>query len=218
MGIKYRKRVDVKKILAQTHIVEEPNLLDWILALFYAGKGMISSKVHLQKALFIASKHLHKLAEAAEFNAYRMGAWSDGVHDALEQALANGWIVEREGRLELSVTAYDRARTSWSLLSEEERRVLDEIACFVNRMDRDELLLYTYLVYGGGEKSDVLDRLLERRVDIAVRLLRKGLVSTGLAAELAGMSYPDFVEYLRRKGVKPFTADARDVDEAANLC
>ncbi|MEM4900352.1 MAG: UPF0175 family protein, partial [Thermofilum sp.] len=81
----------------------------------------------------------------------------------------------------------------------------------------DELLLYTYLVYGGGEKSDVIDRLLMRRKEIAERLLEKGLISTGLAAELAGMPYTDFVNYLKRKGVKPFKVDAGDIDAAANL-
>ncbi|MEM4030123.1 MAG: UPF0175 family protein [Thermofilum sp.] len=217
MSGKPRRRIDARKILERAQGVVEPDLLDWILAFFYASEGVVPSRVHLQKALFIASKHLHGLAEAAEFKAYRMGAWSDGIHDALEQALANGWVSERMGRLDLAESAYDRARSSWRLLSEKDRSVLGEIARFIKGMDRDELLLYTYLVYGGGEKSDVIDRLLMRRKEIAERLLEKGLISTGLAAELAGMPYTDFVNYLKRKGVKPFTVDAGDIDAAANL-
>ncbi|MEM4873631.1 MAG: UPF0175 family protein [Thermofilaceae archaeon] len=217
MGSKPRRRIDAKRVLAQTREVAEPDLLDWILAFFYASEGTVPSRVHLQKALFIASKHLRDLAEVAEFKAYRMGAWSDSVHDALEQALANGWVTERMGQLELSELAYDRARSSWHSLSDKDRSVLGEIARFIKGMDRDELLLYTYLVYGGGEKSDVIDRLLRKRREIAESLLAKGLISTGLAAELAGMPYAEFVDHLRRKGVKPFTVDAGDVDAAASL-
>ncbi|MEM2410444.1 MAG: hypothetical protein QXF87_07990, partial [Thermofilaceae archaeon] len=106
------------------------------------------------------------------------------------------------GRLELSELGYERARSSWRSLSEEGRSVLGEVARFVRGVDRDELLLYTYLVYGGGGESDVIDRLLRRRREVAERLLAKGLVSTGLAAELAGMPYAEFVDRLRRKGVK----------------
>ncbi|MEM2187627.1 MAG: UPF0175 family protein [Thermofilaceae archaeon] len=195
------RRVDVGRVLARARAAE-PDLLDWVLAFLHASGGTVPSRLHLHAGLYIASRHLPALAEAAEFAACRMGVWSDGVQDALEQALANGWVAARRGRLELSELGYERARSSWRSLSEEGRSVLGEVARFVRGVDRGELLLYTYLVYGGGEKSDVIDRLLRRRREVAERLLAKGLVSTGLAAELAGMPYAEFVDRLRRKGVK----------------
>lgn len=40
-----------------------PDLLDWVLAFFYASEGVVPSREHLEKALFIASKHIRGLAE-----------------------------------------------------------------------------------------------------------------------------------------------------------
>ena len=197
--------------------LEEPEPLEWLLALLYASKGRLPSRIHVQKALFIASRYIKRLGEAVEFKAYRMGPWSEEVNDALEAALANGWIRESVTGIELTGEGMLRARSAWEGLEGEERRILAEITEFVQRMSEDELLLYVYIVYGYRERSDVLNRLLRRRRILALSMLRKGLLSTELAAKIAGMPLPRFIEYLKRRGVKPYTAEASDVDEASKL-
>ncbi|MEM1909899.1 MAG: hypothetical protein QXQ60_09200 [Thermofilum sp.] len=61
-----RKRIDVEKLLARIK-TDEPDLMDWILAFFYACGGTVPSRTHLRCGLYIASKHLPHLAEAADF-------------------------------------------------------------------------------------------------------------------------------------------------------
>ncbi|MEM1522055.1 MAG: hypothetical protein QXU69_03460 [Thermofilaceae archaeon] len=59
-------KIDVERVLAAVR-TNEPDLMDWILAFFYACGGSVPSRTHLQCALYIASKHLPRLAEVAGF-------------------------------------------------------------------------------------------------------------------------------------------------------
>lgn len=211
------KKVDLDRILARLDEVRELEPLDWVLALLRAAGGRLRSRFHVQKALYIASKHSRAVADTVEFRAYRMGPWSEEVSDALVLASSSGLVREEGGSLALTEKGRAHVDTIWGEISARDREILEEVASFLNEMDEDELLLYTYVVYGGGERSDVLERLLKRRKEIAARLLGKGLVSTGLAAELAGAPLTEFLKYLKKKGVKPFTAEPGDVDEVSLL-
>lgn len=212
------KRIDASRLLEKLlRAMDKQSIIEpveWVLALLYAAGGRAPSRMHVQKALFIASRYIGRLGESLEFNAYRMGPWSEEASDALEVLLLDRLVEESERGLTLSQHGWSRAKAVWRKLSSEERRVLADVASFVNRMSEDELLLYVYAVYGYSEKSDVIDRLLHRRRELALSMFRKGLVSIGLAARIAGEPLPRFVEYLRKKGVKPFTAEASDIEEA----
>ena len=49
-------------------------------------------------------------------------------------------------------------------------------------------------------------------------MLKKGLISVGLASKIAGKPYLEFIELLKRKGIKPFRADENDLEEeSANI-
>jgi len=84
-------------------------------------------------------------------------------------------------------------------------------------MSEDELLLYTYIVHGYKEKSDIINKLLQRRIPIAISLVRKNLVSISLAAKIAGMSLQEFIKFLKKKGIKPYIAEVEDIDKASSL-
>jgi len=49
-------------------------------------------------------------------------------------------------------------------------------------------------------------------VEIALNMLRKSLVSVEMASRLAGMNLPDFINYLRRRGVKPYSAEDSEIE------
>ena len=95
------------------------------------------------------------------------------------------------------------------------REALREAVELARQLTVDELLALVYTVYGEHEKSEVADRILARRVDLAVSMLRKGAISLTLAARVAGKPLKEFVEELRKRGVKPFKANVGDIDEAA---
>ncbi len=86
------------------------------------------------------------------------------------------------------------------LLSRGEVQILREIMSLVDELDEEELLLYIYVNFGFVEKSEALDILEEgRRFKIAVRMLRKGVISTGMAAKLAGMPYEEFLKKVKEE-------------------
>ena len=215
------RKIDASRFMEKLRrSIEESRVLDpleWILLLLYAAGGRIPSRIHMQKALFIAARHVDELGEVLEFNAYRMGPWSEEVNDALENALLSGLVSESGDGISLTDQGIAKARVLWNELSERHRRILKDVAKFVNAMSIDELLLYIYTVYGYGEKSDVIDKLLRRRRELAMSMFRKGLVSIELAARIAGEPLPRFVEYLKRRGVKPFVAEVSDIEEAEKL-
>lgn len=69
----------------------------------------------------------------------------------------------------------------------------------IEKMTEEELALYVYVAY-----HDVLKKALERRIEIAISLMEKGVISVGLAAKLAGMNVRDFISELKRRGIKPY--------------
>ena len=207
------RRVDVSKLMEKLRRSMRgfPDPLDWVLALFHVAGGSLPSEAHVQKALFLASLHVGELGDLIEFKAYRKGPWSEEVSDVLEYAKLNRLILKTGDSLTLTEFGARRAEEVASRLNENHRRILADIAGFVSRMSVDELLLYIYTVYGFSEKSDAVERLLRRRRELAVSLLLKGLVSTDLAARIAGEPLPRFIEYLKSIGVKPFVAEVNDI-------
>jgi len=197
---------------------EQLDEFDLVLALMYAlrGKRRIT-KTHIQKALYIASKHIERIGEILEFVPYRMGPWSEEVNDALEKLSVNGDIVVSKNSIVLSEQGLSKAERAWRSLSDRERNALSNIADFVGNLTSDELCLYVYKVYGDVEKSDIARSLLNRRKELASSMYMKGAVSIELAAKISGLPITEFVKYLKEKGIKPFSAVEEDLDIAEKL-
>jgi predicted HTH domain antitoxin len=196
---------------------DQLDAFDIVLALLHALRGRSVSIIHIQKALYLASRHLDRFRDVLEFARYRMGYWSEDVHDVLEQLLDNGDVKVVNGLIAPTEQGLDRARKAWGLLDETEKSVLSEVVDFVSQLSEDELLLYIYVVYGGYEKSDVLERLLRRRKQLAFSMYNKGAISIDMAAKIAGLTIPEFIEYLRKRGIKPFEAVEEDLERAERL-
>ena len=216
--MKKRRSIDVSAILAgltETPEYVEPE--DWVLAAAKAMGGRIPSRLHLQKALYIASRWLDRLQDAVEFEAYKRGPWSEAVADAAVTLENEGLFEKKDSGLVLTPRGERKAQRIWDRLSDRERSVLSDVGEIVRKLSGDELLLYTYVLFGGHEKSEVLDRVMRNRVDLAVSIFEKGVVSVELAARLAGIDVSSFIEVLRARGIKPFVLDARDIDAAIEL-
>ncbi len=180
-----------------------PEQQDWILAILYLSPDRrVRSRIHLQKALFIASQYLKRINESFEFIPYKYGPWSDQVVDVLEMLNNAGKVELEEGRGGVRLVDLEAGEKAVRLLSQEEVKMLKEIMSLVNELDEEELLLYIYVNFGFAEKSEAIDVLRkDRRFRIAVRMLRRGVISTGMAAKLAGMPYEEFFAKLRKEGL-----------------
>ena len=117
----------------------------------------------------------------------------------------------------LSEQGIIKAEKAWSLFNSEAKEVFTDIAEYLSQLDVDELLLYMYVVHGGFEKSDVMNRLLCKRKQLALNMYLKGAISLEVAAKIAGLSLKDFVDYAKKIGVKLFQAVEEDLEMAEKL-
>jgi predicted HTH domain antitoxin len=176
------------------------SLEKYILMLLYAGGGT-KGKLWFQKEVFVLSKAFEELAEELDFEAFGYGPYSEALEwcrNALENSgLVIGTRLTEEGRV--------IAAMLWENASEREREIIKATAEFFESLERDELLLYFAVMYPDMvEKSKGIDRILKRREEIALRMLRDGKVSLSLATMLAGLSVEEMVEKVVERGMKLF--------------
>jgi len=183
----------------------------YILMLFYAAGGKVRGKLWFQKEMFELSKAFNDLGEELDFDAYNYGPFSEGLEESRDMMENSGLIKE----LMLTDKGREIARTVWELADDRKKGIVKETAMFLENLDDDELLLYTYVTSPKmAARSDVVDRILNKRVEIALKMLEKGKVSVSLAAKLAGLPVTKMVEEAVKRGIKPF--DVQGDIEAAN--
>jgi predicted HTH domain antitoxin len=86
---------------------------------------------------------------------------------------------------------------------EELFKVLEDFKDFLNDLPDKEVLVFIYVSYPKFiEESAKWDELKQKRVDIAISLLKKGKISFSKAVEISGLNISGFQDVLRRKGVK----------------
>jgi predicted HTH domain antitoxin len=168
------------------------------------------TRIHVQKGLYIASKHIEKFNESLEFKIYRMGPWSEEIHDVIIQLIYNRDLT-RDKILRLTERGLEKAFDSWNKLDENDKKILAKIADFISKMSVDELLLYVYTAYNDHEKWDVPKKILRKRRSLAINIYLKGLVSLGLATEMADMTLPEFIDYMKKRGIKPYEAEEKEL-------
>jgi uncharacterized protein YwgA len=199
-------------------LISQPDPFSVVLAVMYAFRNKKISKIHVQKAIYLASKRLKILEEIFEFTPYRRGYWSEEVQDVIEQLIDNGDLeTVNDSFIMLSEQGMIKAEKAWSLFNSEAKEVFTDIAEYLSQLDVDELLLYMYVVHGGFEKSDVMNRLLSKRKQLALNMYLKGAISLEVAAKIAGLSLKDFVDYAKKMGVKLFQAVEEDLEMAEKL-
>jgi len=195
------KKIEISKILSK--ISEEMGIEEWTLSILYASKQKaLKSKIHIQKALFLASKYISELEEELEFKAYRLGPYSEEIEDIIEILESSNCITKNEKGIILTNKGLTKAKKIWEKLEEDKKIILKNIVELINNLDKDELLLYIYTKYDFEEKSDVINKLLRKRKFIALKMLKKGVISTSLAAKIAGIPLREFIKYAKEKGVK----------------
>ena len=209
-----RKRIDVKKLLKNIKSGYR-DLEDWVLLLLYAApRNSLPGELHIQKGIFLVSEYLEELGNLVEFKSYRLGPYSDELKDSLLVLESSNRISKKEG-IRPTKEGLKRAEELWKKLDDGAKKILKEVSEFISKLTPDELMLYVYIVKGWKDKSDVFDRLLEKRVELAISMWKKGLVSVSLASKLAGKSLKDFIEILKRRGYKPFKAEVDDIEIGA---
>lgn len=166
----------------------------------YAVASGVGSERRVQRLLFLTSNALPgTLEDPPGFEARDDGPYSREVHDVLTSLEGSGCLTLPD----CALTERGRELSHDLVLPEPLKGVTDLMARIVTGTTDDELLLMIgvdHLGYRPGSKA--WGDLMGRRFDIAYGMFLRGRISIGRAAELAGVSEDEFMEDMRRDGVR----------------
>jgi predicted HTH domain antitoxin len=171
----------------------------YILMLLYAHGGKCKGKLWLHKEMFELAKVFKDLAEELDFTAFDYGPYSEALVEYKDMLENSGFIKD----LSLTDKGYEVAKQLWENFKDKE--IIRATSEFLESLDEDELLLYIYVTSPeSAEKSNVKDKIMRKRKEIALKMLREKKISLGLAAKLAGLSYFEMLDEAIKHGIKPF--------------
>lgn len=164
----------------------------------------IRGKLWYQKELFLLSKIFRDLADDADFDAYLWGPHSELADTEMEDLSMLGVVETIGNKFILTETGKAISKIIAKRASAKERKYVHEIKDFLNDLSSQELLAFTYFTYPDmTEESVEFKKILPKRKFLAVDLYKKDKISIGKAAELAGLKITDFIDHLKRQGIRP---------------
>jgi predicted HTH domain antitoxin len=182
---------DVKKL----SVIEK-----YILMIIYVAKK-IKGRLWFHKEMFLLSKAFNELAEELDFESYSFGPYSEALEEYRDM-LENSGLIKK---LELTEEGLRLAEELWKHEKEERKEIIKEIVEFLENLDEDELLLFILVNYPEmTDKSDIREKIMKRRKEIALKMLKEEKISISLAAKLAGLSIKELLEIVIKQGIKPF--------------
>jgi len=188
----------------------------YILMLLYAHEGKCKGNLWFQKEMFKLAEVFKEL-KRLNFKSSSYGPRSETLEKYMSRLEESGLIKD----LSLTEKGYEIAKPLWEKFKEKE--IIKAKVDFLETLDEDELLLYIYVTsYEASKKSNVKnkilgilgilaikkrnveDSILQRRKEIALKMLKEEKISLGLAAKLAGLSYFEMLDEAIKHGIKPF--------------
>jgi len=185
----------------------------YILMLLYAHEGKCKGKLWFQKEMFKLAEVFKEL-KRLNFKSSSYGPYSETLGKYISKLEESGLIKD----LSLTEKGYEIARQLWENFKEKE--IIKANVDFLESLDQDELLLYIYVTSSKEsnfkkiilrilgmfaiKKRKVEDSILQRRKEIALKMLKEKKISLGLAAKLAGLSYFEMLDEAIKQGIKPF--------------
>jgi len=162
----------------------------------------IKGKLWLEKELFLLTESVPKLKELFDFEAYLLGPYSEIVKSDLEVLVQMDYIDTISNQISITKKGLNLISCLEGQIS---KKLLDEIyksKDLLNDLKRNELLAYIYQVYPDTTKESIaFDKIKPKLREIAIVLLKKDKISIGLAAKIANMSYIEFFNLLKEKGM-----------------
>ena len=174
-----------------------------LMALYARPPGGKGGKLRLQKIMFKLAEVFEELREELDFEPYSYGPYSEAVEE-YRSMLENSGLISNT---ELTEEGQRLAEKVWRQADEHTKKVVKSIVEFIEALEDDELLLYIYVTSPDmAEKSTVRENVMKNRVEIALRMLRKGVISIGMAAKLAGLPLNEMIKRAIERNIKPFEA------------
>jgi predicted HTH domain antitoxin len=174
----------------------------YLLTLLYSkNKEPIAGETWLQKEMFLIGKNVGQIGR--DFGGYLKGPFSEAVEESVNQFEKSDFVTRNQGKISLTSNGVHLAEQIWISMSDEDKRMVEEMKDLLNDMTYQELLAFIYSTYPETtENSDIKEEVERLRLPAAISLVKKGKISVEKGAEVAGIPLLDFVEELKKRSIK----------------
>jgi len=165
----------------------------------------VKGNLWLQKELFLLSQTYDDLKEESEFEPYFLGPHSELVEDEFDDLLQVDLVIKVGNKIKLTNSGKEIADFISKKIKEEDRKIVSDLKEFINDLSEDDLLGFIYFSYPEMRKESIkFNKIKQKRQIIALNLYRKGKISIGKAAEIAGMTIEAFTNFLKHKNLEVY--------------
>ncbi len=185
-------------------------LILYIISRLYRDKPV--SEMKIQKILYLFNKYDKSLSESIKFEPHLKGAYSEEISLSITKQINNGLfeskphpfsdrllIPTEDGEIFLKFIK-DNIN---GMIPKKSRELFDSILDFVDNLSDEEFLIYIYTLYPRDTvHSELKSELLNRRIDLALSMYRKGKISLTMASKIAGLPINKLIEIMRKKGIR----------------
>jgi predicted HTH domain antitoxin len=165
----------------------------------------VRGKLWFQKELFLIAQNIPELEEETEFEPDFIGPYSEIAEEELDHLRIEGIVAKDKEKLTPNGEEV-KSRIEKQFPSDT-KQFISEMKLFLNNLTKDELLGFIYYTYPKMRLESVeSERIAGIRKDIAISLFKKGKVSLGKAAIIAGITQEELIEMFHAIGVKVYSA------------
>lgn len=161
----------------------------------------LTSKIKLQKLLFLITNVFKDYRDILEFEPHLFGPYSETVDYVLEDLTKLGFVESKGSRNKLTekgLGIFKKFKPKKELLS-----VIEDFKEFLNDVTDEELLTFIYVLYPNYIGEAVLwNNLRKNRVDYAISLLKKNKISLEKAITVSGLSTQEFETILKERKIR----------------
>lgn len=169
------------------------------------GFKAIKGNLWLQKELFLLSQSYEDLKEESEFEPYLLGPHSEVIEEEFSDLIQVGLVTKEGYKIKLTNLGKKIALKISEKINDEGNQLVSDLKEFLNDLSEDELLGFIYFSYPEMRKESLkFQKIKRKRETIAISLYRKGKVSLGKAAEIAGMTIETFISLLKRMNIEVY--------------
>lgn len=169
------------------------------------GFKAIKGNLWLQKELFLLSQSYEDLKEESEFESYLLGPHSEVIEEEFSDLIQVGLVTKEGYKIKLTNLGKKIALKISEKINDEGKQLVSDLKEFLNDLSEDELLGFIYFSYPKMRKESLkFQKIKSKRESIAISLYRKGKVSLGKAAEIAGMTMETFISLLKRMNIEVY--------------
>lgn len=163
----------------------------------------IKGKLWYQKELFLISKAIPELEEEAEFESDFMGPYSELADEQADRLRIERILDNKQKQLTpLGHKIEQQTKQEFGLNTV---CFIQEMKAFLNDLPKDELLGFIYYSYSDMRLDSLeFSRISLKRKEIAVNLFKKGKISLGKAAIIAGLTQEELIGLLQSRGIPVF--------------